>query len=192
MNKTCRDCHEQLPQSGFTKAVSNTDGLLSICKKCVKQQDRGYHRRKDIIYKMQRANSKRRGHPMPIFTKQALMDWLEQKGYAHLHATWVGSNYVKRLTPSVDRLDDSLPYSFDNMRLVTWGLNDDKAHNDFKTGKLLSTHTPINQLTKEGVFIKKHVSQTSAARELNTSQGNIGAACKGIRKSAGGYKWEFV
>ena len=50
----------------------------------------------------------------------------------------------------------------------------------------------ILQLTKSGEFIKEWPSTREAERELGIAQSNISKCCNGIRKSAGGYIWEYV
>jgi hypothetical protein len=52
---------------------------------------------------------------------------------------------------------------------------------------------PVNQLTKDGEFIKRFDSASKAARAINGNRGRIGECCNGgkYRKTSNGYKWEF-
>jgi hypothetical protein len=54
----------------------------------------------------------------------------------------------------------------------------------------LAQMKPINQFTKDGIFIKKWDSQKSIFESLGImSAGNV---CKGNRKTAGGYVWKWA
>jgi len=59
-----------------------------------------------------------------------------------------------------------------------------------KNGTLGNIH--INQIDiATGAIIKEWNSLSEAASELNIKVGNICRVCKGQRKNAGGYKWEY-
>lgn len=60
-----------------------------------------------------------------------------------------------------------------------------------RTGALSPHSIPINQYTKEGIFIKTWSSTAEAARDLKLSQGNINSAIKGTYKSTGGFTWKY-
>ncbi len=58
---------------------------------------------------------------MPDYTKDQLSDWLyEYTDFIQVYREWVRGKYQKDMKPSVDRLDDSLPYTMDNIQLVAW------------------------------------------------------------------------
>lgn len=192
--KTCNTCLHSLPATAFNKAKANTGGLMHLCKECELAYRRSYKGKLIKIYSSQRSNSKARKHPEPNYTFKEFQSWAEQHGYAQLHADWVAKEFDKRSSPSADRLNDYLPYTLDNLRLITWGENDDKAHTCFKNGDLFNKQTPVRQLTKTGEFVASFVSQLAAERATGVSQGNIGIVCRntGRRKSAGGFKWEFI
>jgi len=146
------------------------------------------------LYGNQKVDSKRRGHPAPEYTKKELIVWMYENDYETVFNEWVDSDYEKMLRPSCDRLDDSLHYTLDNIRLVTWKENDRKAKHDMRTGKIKTTftHRRINQLTMKGIKIREFMSLMDAQRTLNISNGNISGCCNGKRKSAGGFKWEYT
>ena len=50
----------------------------------------------------------------------------------------------------------------------------------------------ILQFTKSGEFIREWQSTREAGRELGIVQSSICSCCKGIRKYAGGYVWEYA
>ena len=49
----------------------------------------------------------------------------------------------------------------------------------------------VQQLTLDGVLVKRFNSAREASKALKISQGNITMACKGARNSAGGYRWRY-
>ena len=191
--KTCNVCGEVKDISDFNKASQNTDGYMGLCKSCEQDYRRSYKGKLIGLYKTQKCNSKRRGHLLPSYSFEEFQLWAEKMGYAKLHLAWEASGYQRRMAPSTDRINDSLPYSFENMQLTTWGFNDDKAHEDFKSGTLFNKHTPVKQISKAGELIQIFPSQLAAQRATGIPQGNIGmVARKSGRKTAGGFKWEFV
>lgn len=60
-----------------------------------------------------------------------------------------------------------------------------------KKGALCPHSIPVEQYSKDGVFIKKWAAAKEAARELNLSQGNITSCCKGTYKSTGGFVFKY-
>lgn len=58
-------------------------------------------------------------------------------------------------------------------------------------GKLHHNARAVVQLSMDGVFIARYDAQHEAYRITGISQGNIGACCRGERKSTGGYKWKY-
>lgn len=72
----------------------------------------------------QRDRSKKRGHQPPAYTKEELTAWLlDQPNWIQLCSDWKKSNFESDLAPSIDRLDNSKGYSFDNIQLITWKEN---------------------------------------------------------------------
>ena len=51
---------------------------------------------------------------------------------------------------------------------------------------------PINQMNINGEFIRTWKSASEVNKELNFNTSNILRCCKGLRKSAHGYKWCYV
>tara|TARA_R110000851_G_scaffold229186_1_gene381815 strand:- start:1620 stop:2219 length:600 start_codon:yes stop_codon:yes gene_type:complete len=50
--------------------------------------------------------------------------------------------------------------------------------------------TPVNQLTKQGVFVKQYTSFSQASRITGMHRSSIEGAASGRQKTAGGYIWE--
>jgi hypothetical protein len=137
------------------------------------------------IYNNQRAKSKERGHPMPTYTLEELRSWmLEQDNLNKLLKDYRDSGGEKELSVSIDRDNDDLGYSFDNIKLGTWKENDDKER--------MRKRKPVIQMTLEGEFVKEWTSTREAARETGIHQSNISFACNGIYKKTGGFKWKFA
>lgn len=52
-------------------------------------------------------------------------------------------------------------------------------------------YVPVDQFTKEGVFLKTWTNQMEAEKELHITAANICSCCKNRLKSAGGYTWKY-
>ncbi len=144
------------------------------------------------LYRHQVASSLQRGHSKPSYTRDELGEWLNiQDLFHHLHCKWVESDYNSLLTPSIDRIDDYLPYSFDNIQLMTWSENRAKYYDDVKSGKNNKKSKAVTQYTKAGVLISNYHSLTEAQRRTGVPQSNIGACADGRRQTAGGYVWRL-
>ena len=118
---TCNICKENLPNYKFTKHNKND------CYVC-RTREYALQRKKDnfanSIYVVQIYSSKKRGHTPPEYTLQELEEWLYgQDLFKKLYIEWEESGHNTLLLPSVDRLDDDIGYSFENIRLTTWEEN---------------------------------------------------------------------
>jgi len=192
MKKICTKCLKNRKLTKFSKDTNAHDGLTYMCKKCNRDKNRTKLGLIAQIYNHQKGSSRKRGHPLPAYTKDELQEWLSaQKKFHKLYANWKRLDYHSIYRPSVDRKDDAFGYSFNNIQLMTWGKNQDKATIDRKKGKLGTQHKTVLQLTKEGIFITEFISIGGASRALNIPQGNISNCCLRNRNSAGGFKWEY-
>ena len=139
------------------------------------------------IYNSQTASSKKRGHAPSEYSKEELGLWLKgHKDFQQLWGDWVLSDYEKYKRPSVDRLDDNKGYSFDNIRLVTWRVNQDAGYKNFEK--------KIEQVSKDGTVVETFDSITKAAKKLNTSHEMISRVCRGLygRNTHLGYSWRYA
>ena len=143
-------------------------------------------------YLRQKQSSKTRGHQQPCYTKDLLWQWVKnQSSFESIWNNWVNNDYKKDLRPSIDRLRDDLPYSLDNIQLVTWGENNKKSHTNRINGVDKSRSKSVIQLTLDGELIEKFHSSHDAMRKTKVQQSNIIQVCKGNRNVAGGFKWSY-
>ena len=144
-----------------------------------------------LMYYAQCSNSKRRGMAKPSYSKDDLIEWLENDFvFSILYNNWMSSFNEREMSPSLDRIDDSKPYTFNNVVLMTWGEN--KAKNDFmrKSGTAKACLVGVNKY-KGTTLLDTYYSVSEAARQTGLNQSNISKCCSGKRKSVGGYRWEY-
>lgn len=192
--KVCKDCNE-------VKHASLFYGVQNECKECTKRRVRNNKADYDktqkgvirVIYKTQRSNSKRRNHSPPSYTKKELSEFLYSHGFIPMFNQWVSSGYEKDSKPSVDRVNDLMSYSIDNIRLTTWGENRRKQYLDILNGTGTSGKRckGVYRVSSNGdrVF---YVSYSSAERENNLCNGVISASMRRGTRNAGGFLWERV
>lgn len=190
--KICSKCGIEKDSSSFSKGRAK-------CKSCTVETSRVYQRTLrglvNKIYQNQIASSSTRGLPPPSYTRDELYNWMIDKGLMGLWQNWVDAEYDKWLSPSIDRIDNSLGYSLKNIQLITWKDNLDRQKAQNRSGELLHTHSKaVVQYTKDGNYLKMYPSAAIAAREMtghNRNISNITNVCSGKNKSAYGYKWKF-
>ncbi len=129
--KKCTMCHKDQDVGNFYADSISDNGLQARCKSCASIIRSAYVKTKggltSRIYGKQRECSRKRGHQDPDYTLKELRTWMyAQPNFEELFDNWVQSGYNKFKRPSVDRLDDNIGYSFNNIQLVTWLENDRK------------------------------------------------------------------
>lgn len=151
------------------------------------------------IYKHQIRNCISRKHPLPTYTEQELYDWyIAKEEHLTLHEAWKNSNYHIQLTPSVDRLDNSLSYTLENIELVTWSENKARAYKQLRTGVLLNPtlfnngHRAIVKYSLDGVRLCEYFSIAEACRATGIDHRGISDACKGKRVVFHGFRWAYL
>ena len=144
------------------------------------------------IYVDQVRNGKRRGHGVPTYSKQELTDWLfSQKKFHVLYDNWKRLDYQSEYKPSIDRKDDYIGYTMDNIQIMTWGENRAKGHSDMRNGINNKQSSTILQYSLDGTFIQEHYSISSAARLLGVKRKNISNCLNRMSKHSGGFLWEY-
>ena len=195
--KKCKKCWVE--SDNFRKDKGKKDWLHSWCKVCTILIMQEYHRTKKWlstkIYWQQRNSSKTRWHSMPKYSSQNFRKWLlSQDNFEELYNNRVKSWYKNKLAPSVDRLNDNKWYYFDNIQLMTWWENKNKAHQDMRNWKLIHWHKPqkvvIGTHKTNWKIIDFH-SIIEAYRQTWIAFQNISCCCKWKLKSAWWYIWKY-
>ena len=119
---------------------------------------------------------------MPDYTLEELKEWVyKQSDFKKLFKDWKESGQKSLLVPSADRLDDSKPYTLDNIQLVTWAENLAKHHKGL--------NIVISKYTLDGNFVKIYNSVLEAAIDTNGFFQCIGRAARGMSRFAYGHLW---
>lgn len=209
----CPDCNKrrEIRQDAFN-AVDTT-----CCRSCTNLRrptkpeedlfnwEKHYHSKEGKLAHMYQQHKRRcslKGWPQPSYSQEELITWgMSLTEYHEIFDAWTKSGYLKSLSPSIDRLDDYQSYSLNNIRMVTWDVNNKKGYHWQIVGKNTKNCLAVDQLTMDGVFIKRFHSIQAASRALNIDDSKIGGVCKGlpIKKrngfstpvSAGGFKWRY-
>lgn len=184
-------------QKNIEKLSEQAKSYRIVNKAKIANQRKGYGHSKDgliaNIYGRQRHASKHRNHSPPNYNQEELKLWIfEQINFEDLYQAWVESGFNKNLTPSCDRLDDYKPYTLDNIRLVTWIVNNRRSHSDMKNGINNKHSKAVLQLTRDGAIIAEHHSASHASRVTGTNQSCISFCCNGKHLTAGGFVWRFI
>jgi hypothetical protein len=147
----------------------------------------------NTIYHNQKINSSRRGHKTPCYSLGEFAEWMNDNGFRYVYMSWVHSGYDKNMKPSCDRLDDSLPYSLERIRLCTWKENNNKARQHQREGKLRASRKlrEVKSENEDG-HIEIYLSLHDASRKTGASAQHICGCCKGRRAKAMGYKWSYA
>lgn len=149
-----------------------------------------------LIYANQRSTSKTANRPPPVYSKEELKEWLvSQPNFQELWNAWVASGYNKYLSPSVDRIDNKISYTLDNIQLVSWRQNlaNQKTHQK-EAIHLHPASKSITQMDLDGNDLRTFGSVRIAARHLNKekSPSNFTAVCEGKLKTAYGFRWRWT
>lgn len=131
------------------------------------------------IYKKQKKISKNCDNKSPSYTLKEFCTWIfSQPSFYELYDMWVASGLKPKFIPHCHKIDNSKPYTINNIMLA-------KIENfDNEKSK------PILRYAIDGVFIDKFDSCAQAVRVLGIDTG-ISKCCKGKKKSAGGYVWRY-
>jgi hypothetical protein len=113
---------------------------------------------------------------------QFINKFLTNSIFLRLFKNWKDNNFDINFTPSIDRIDSKLGYTIDNIQFLT----------HFDNSMKDQTLSPIVQLTKDGDIVAYYKSHHEASEITGISRGNITSVCSGNRKTAGGYKFEYV
>jgi len=146
--KKCSKCKEVKELIEFGVNNTSKDGLKFSCRACRQIAKYKFTRLPNgvtgDIYAKQRASSRRRKHPEPAYSLQEFREWMySQPNWLTLYNAWVESGYKQKLRPSADRNSNYLPYTFDNLTLMTWLENKTKNDTDRRDGFDTRAYTPV-------------------------------------------------
>jgi hypothetical protein len=148
------------------------------------------------IYNNQKGSSKKRGHPAPDYSLEQITEWImNQEMFHNLYEDWVASGYDKWTAPSLDRINNNIGYSFDNIKVMTFKQNSDLAHEHCKEGKLNTGNKrkEVYQYTLDGVFIKAYPTMRQADVAVGgNARKEIKACCDSGTGHARGFRWRYA
>jgi len=189
--KVCERCKEEItPATRHYKYKSK-------CKFCIALEKKEYEQKKENVCKRlywhQCHSSKTRGHVPPAYTRDELCEWVHSNPkFDKLYHTWKMGGYKSDDAVSIDRLDNTKPYTFSNIELVTWKVNNRRANRDKKSGVYCSQKVEVYKYTLSGKIAGVYYSQADAERNTpNANQQNISAVCMGKLESHAGFRWFF-
>jgi hypothetical protein len=197
--KKCTGCKIEKLLLEFKKSNTCKNGINSKCKSCCSKL-RLKNKRTRIglskcMYQGQIKSSKSRKHPLPNYNILQFQNWLfSQSNFEDLFVDWKISDYNSWKIPSVDRIDNNIHYTLDNIQLMTWEENRLKQSEDLKSGNLIHGDKPqkavigTNIITGETI---EFVSASQAGRILGCNRRNIQANCTNKRANAFGYIWKY-
>ncbi len=194
--KQCTKCNQLKPLSDYSKHAQCKNGIHTQCKQCISEHVIARKRTKkgltQAIYTKQISSSRRRNHPQPNYSLQQLRQFFKDNPIADsLYKAWKLSGYESNLRPSVDRMDDNLPYTLSNIQLMTWRDNYTKSSSDRRSGIDNRTCRAVNQLTFDGELVSEHRSIAEASRVSGGSKSGINLCCNGTLQTSYGFKWEY-
>lgn len=178
--KYCSVCNNFLDKSYFDNDSSKYDGLTSACGNCIITNNRTKDNLIRRMYNRQFHSSKIRNHPEPEYTLDWVKKWaFNQPKFDILYNEWVKSNFNKKYTPSIDRINFKEPYRKNNIQLLTWEENNKKSHieKSKKGYQYQIFDTSINEIKKDinKMLTNKHLiicESPAKAKTLTTFLGN--------------------
>ncbi len=193
--KRCTVCGKVKDISEYNKRKRYILGVNSWCISCESEYSKEYRRTKNgvinKIYSGQKESSKIRKYNPPTYSNEELKKWItDQPLFDKLFKEWVLSDYKKDLKPSVDRINDYLPYTFSNIQLTTWSENRNKSYHDRINGINNKGSISVVQYSLCGKFINEFYSIKEAERQTKINHRHISEVANGHRKTSGGYVWK--
>lgn len=172
--KTCSHCKVEQPLAAFNNQATGEFGKRNECRECVKRYGRSPHGLAIGIYADQKEKCVARGYMQPAYTVEDLESWLiAQPLFDSLYATWVQSEFDTNQRPSVDRLNDYVSYTLDNIQLLTREANNQKNYDSRMDGTNNKQSLAVDMLDLNGKFIERFYSVSEAARRFNGVPSNI-------------------
>jgi hypothetical protein len=140
------------------------------------------------IYSKMKERSLKNNRPLPNFSLLELHNkFLNDKEYMYIFDEWANNGYLTSYKPSIDRINPDLPYTLDNIQIMTWKNNREKG--DLENSRRITTAIVMYDL--DGNKIKEFESIKEAIKETGLNLGNIIACCQGKRNHTGNYKFKY-
>lgn len=180
----CTKCSQEKHVSFYQKRPNRNKGYYSSCRECkAKQRRKDVKTKKGLIYKIynrqQRTCRNSDIYPPPKYTLEEFTNWMySQDNFEKLYTDWVKSGYIRNLTPSVDRLEETLGYFFGNIQLITWGENHARQCRRKKQGLNPKNCLTIYYYDKDLNLIEEFPSMTMAQKSTGRCMGTIIKSCK--------------
>ncbi len=182
--RRCSKCKEYKPVSMFVEDHRYKTGFNSYCKDCntsyyTKNKNKDYTVVRGIMHKLYRVDKVR----IPF---NMLFEILNNLGFEDLYNKWKSSGYEKHKKPTLIKINPDKAFSVGNMELVT-------REYLVESGKSVNSNKNIVcQIDKTtGAIVKEYDNTEVAGRMTKVHVSAISRVCRGIRKSAGGYYWEY-
>ena len=191
---TCTKCKKEKSSSEFYKRKDRTiKSVSSSCKECIKERTSATAKTLNgVISGIYSHQKQSKEFKIPTYTKTEFESWcLNNKTFTRLYDLWVAAGYIKDKKPTIDRLDNSKGYSFDNIRVVTWFENRNREYKDMQLGTS-NKCKGVMKYTVNNVFIEKYGSIKIAAKSNNMTAEYISECCRGKRKIYKGFIWRFM
>lgn len=203
--KKCTSCLSEKPLSEYQKDASSKSGLRTKCKSCSYKATIEWNRSKNGVacrlWHKHNARSKSRGHDKPNYTREWLYDFvLNNINFESIYQAWVSSGYAKDLAPSIDRINDRIGYTKDNIKLVTFSENMTHAWESAKNADFdndgwalgpMGSHKAVCQYSLDGVLLATYISVSEACRATESSDSKVSSVCKGGRVTHNGFQWRY-
>lgn len=150
------------------------------------------------IYSNQLKSSRTRNKISLDYTLIELTAFLNRtNNFDVLFNRWVESGYDKMKRPSVDRIDNNIGYALDNIQLMTWEENNNKARMQIRSGDLQHKsllnggHRSVVQYSLDENKIQRFISVSEASRILNINHQAISRVCRGERTKTHGFTFKY-
>lgn len=178
--KTCSDCGQIKSLSEFTPKRNTYEPRCKTCRS-IKYNKATLRVAIKKVYNSQKSRSLKKGFPPPAYTLDQLIDWVKQQPNASsLWNNYIASGYSKDACLSIDRIDNSLPYIFSNIQLMTWAENRQKFADDRKLGRATVTERSVMALNLDGTLHKKYHSIMDAVRDVKGRMWGVASVANGV------------
>ena len=112
-NRKRREYRKRIGNADSKKYEKTPKGFLMRLYRNMQSRINGIQKQKHHLYKGK-----------TLLSREQFYEWaLNHPEYWQLREIWVNSNYERRLTPSVDRVDSDKGYELSNMEWVTHSEN---------------------------------------------------------------------